>query len=86
MWYAVGAVAALLTTFGFVPQIIQMRKTRCVKDVSLVTLVQFSVGVTIWAIYGLHRSDVVIVVANTVSFVILMIAILLYFRYRRSED
>ena len=82
MWYAVGAVAALLTTFGFVPQIIKMRQTRCVKDVSLVTLVQFSAGVTIWAIYGVHRNDVVIVAANAVSFVILVVAIILYFRYK----
>ena len=82
MWYAVGAVAALLTTFGFVPQIFKMRQTRCVKDVSLVTLCQFLIGVTIWAVYGVHLGDVVIVSANVVSFVILMIAISMYFRYR----
>jgi MtN3 and saliva related transmembrane protein len=85
MWYVVGAAAALLTTFGFVPQIIKMRKTGCVKDVSLLTLVQFSVGVTIWTIYGFHQHDVVIVAANIVSFVILVIAIILYFHYKRFE-
>jgi MtN3 and saliva related transmembrane protein len=85
MWYLVGAVAALLTTFGFVPQILKMRRTSSVKDVSLLTLVQFTVGVTIWGVYGFHLNDVVIVTANVVSFVILVGAIVLYFRYRGGE-
>ena len=86
MWYLVGAVAALLTTFGFVPQIIKMRKTRSVKDVSLLTLVQFSIGVIIWGIYGLHLGDVIIVTANVVSLLILIAAMTLYFRYRGGEE
>ena len=83
MWYLVGAVAALLTTFGFVPQILKMRRTRSVEDVSLLTLVQFSIGVIIWGIYGLHLRDVIIVTANIVSLMILITALILYFRYRR---
>ena len=82
MWYVVGAVAALLTTFGFVPQILKMRHTRSVRDVSLLTLVQFSIGVTIWSAYGFHLKDVVIVTANIVSLMILCIALFLYFQYR----
>ena len=85
MGYVVGAVATLLTTFGFVPQIIKMRRTRSVGDVSLLTLAQFSVGVVIWGIYGLHLGDVVIVTANVVSLVILIGAMTLYFRYRGGE-
>jgi MtN3 and saliva related transmembrane protein len=83
MWYVVGAIAALLTTFGFVPQIIKMRQTRRVKDISLLTLGQFLIGVSFWTIYGIHRTDIVIVLANAVSFVILLVAIVLYFYYRR---
>jgi MtN3 and saliva related transmembrane protein len=85
MWYAVGAVAALLTTFGFVPQIIKMRQTRSVKDVSLVTLLQFCLGVCIWAVYGVYQRDIVIIAANSISFVILVFAIISYFYYRRLD-
>ncbi|MDO8491084.1 MAG: SemiSWEET family transporter [Dehalococcoidia bacterium] len=77
-WYLVGVAAALLTTFGFVPQIVKMVQTRTVKDISLLTLVQFSVGVTLWAAYGLHRADMVIVGANVVSLVIFIVAIVVY--------
>lgn len=85
MWYLVGAAAALLTTFGFVPQILKMRRTRSVNDISLLTLVQFSVGVAVWGIYGWHLRDPVIVAANLVSLIILLSAIAMYFRYRRVK-
>ncbi len=84
MWYLVGAVAALLTTFGFVPQIIKMRQTRSVNDVSLLTLIQFSVGVIIWGIYGIHLGDPIIVTANVASLIILSTAIAMYFQYRKQ--
>jgi len=86
MWYLVGVVAALLTTLGFVPQILKMRRTRSARDVSLVTLVQLAIGVVIWGVYGLHLKDPIIVSANAVSLFILITAIMLYFRYRGSED
>ncbi|KTB48109.1 SemiSWEET family sugar transporter [Dehalogenimonas alkenigignens] len=84
MWYLVGAAAAVLTTFGFVPQILKMRRTRSVKDISLLTLVQFSVGVAIWGIYGWHLKDPVIVAANLISLLILLSAIAMYLKYRRA--
>jgi len=39
-WFFVGIVAAVLTMFGFIPQIIRMYRTRSVKDISVLTLVQ----------------------------------------------
>jgi len=67
MWYLVGVVAALLTTLGFVPQILKMRRTRSARDVSLVTLVQLAIGVVIWGVYGLHLKDPIIVAAAKTS-------------------
>ncbi|HLB70954.1 MAG TPA: SemiSWEET family transporter [Candidatus Methanoperedens sp.] len=81
-WIIIGIAAALLTTFGFVPQILKMRKTRSVKDVSLITLFQFSAGVVLWALYGMHIGDSIIIAANIVAFITLTIAISLYFHYR----
>ncbi len=88
-WYLVGTVAALLTTFGFVPQIVKMVKTGSVKDISLVTLVQFSVGVTLWTLYGFHQSDAVIIGANAVSLLIFVVAIVVYYwlkRHSKSDE
>ncbi len=83
-WYLIGIVAALLTTFGFVPQIIKMHKTRSSKDISLVTLCQFSAGVFLWTLYGIHIGDAIIIMANVTSFLILMVAICAYYYYAKK--
>ena len=80
-WYLIGTVAAVLTTFGFVPQVIKMVRTRSVKDVSLQTLIQLSVGMSLWTLYGVHLRDVIIISANAVGIVIMVVAIALYLRY-----
>ncbi len=83
-WFIIGVIAALLTTFGFVPQIIKMHRMKSVKDVSLVTLFQFSAGVALWTLYGIYRSDIIIIAANAVSFLTLVVAIALYYYYNRK--
>ncbi len=82
-WYLIGTAAALLTTFGFVPQIIKMHRTKSSRDVSPATLYQFSAGVILWALYGLHLGDVIIIAANVVTFITLIVAIILYNHYSR---
>ena len=83
-WYALGAVAAALTSFGFVPQILKMWQTKSVRDVSPITLLQMIAGVSLWAIYGAHLRDPVVLIANLVSFSTLAIAIAIYLRYFRK--
>ncbi len=83
-WYMVGVIAALLTTFGFVPQILKMIQTKSVKDISLITLVQFSLGVALWTVYGLHLNDWIIIVANAISLIIFLFGVVVYYRYRKS--
>ncbi|MCU0631412.1 MAG: SemiSWEET family transporter [Methanolinea sp.] len=81
-WFFMGVVAALLTTFGFVPQILKMYRTRHVKDVSPLTFIQFLAGVGLWALYGMHIGDPIVTVANIVTFGTLVIALLLYVHFR----
>ncbi len=83
-WYLVGIAAAILTTFGFIPQIIKMYRTKSSKDVSLVTLVQFGLGTTLWALYGIHIKDLIVIVANITSFITIFIAIVVYCYYSKK--
>ena len=85
LWFFVGSTAALLTSFGFVPQLLKMRRTKSVRDVSLLTFVQFSLGISLWAIYGLHLKDPIIVAANLVSLSVVLAGIGLYLRYSRGS-
>ncbi len=85
MWKLIGFTAASLTMFGFIPQIIEMRKTNSVENISLMTLVQFSAGVFLWIIYGVHLRDVVIISANIVSFATLITAIVVYLKIKHYK-
>ncbi len=84
-WFIIGISAAMLTTFGFVPQIIRMIRTKSVQDVSLMMLFQFCVGVFLWVLYGIHLKDVIIIAANIISFMTLILSLGLYFYYERKS-
>jgi len=82
MWYIIGGLAAGITTFAFVPQIIKIVKTRSVKDVSLITLLLFGLGVSLWIAYGVHLKDPIIITANSISLTTVLIMVFLFFRHR----
>ncbi len=86
VWIVLGVLAASLTMFGFVPQIIKMWKTHSAKDVSGLTLIQFGVGVTLWMLYGIHRKDFIIIGANAVSLATLLIALGYYVKLNRRTQ
>jgi MtN3 and saliva related transmembrane protein len=85
LWTIVGVIAALLTMFGFVPQSIKMWKTKSVKDVSGTTLIQFSIGVALWMLYGIHLRDYIIIGANAISLATLLVALGLYVKFNRHN-
>ncbi|HQQ06976.1 MAG TPA: SemiSWEET transporter [Candidatus Omnitrophota bacterium] len=82
-WEIVGFGAALLTSFGFLPQVIKIYKTKSVQDISLIALIQFAVGISLWLSYGVHLKNIVIISANTVTLLVLASAFVLYFRYKK---
>lgn len=73
----------MLTSLSYVPQIVRMWRTRSVRDISPVMLVQFSIGVALWLAYGVHLKDAIIIAANGVSLLTGFIAIGLYVYDRR---
>lgn len=82
----IGIIAAILTSLGFVPQVRKMWQRKSVGDVSVVTFIQFSVGILMWIIYGFIRQDPIIIIANTVTFLTLSIGLFFYFRYRHQSN
>ena len=86
VWTIVGITAAILTMFGFVPQIIKMRKTRSAEDVSGFTLIQFSIGAALWILYGIHLNDFIIIGANSISLVMVLIALALYLKLGKKNS
>ena len=63
----IGYMAATLTTASFVPQAWHTFKTRDVSGISLGMYSVFTVGITLWLVYGLMMGAWPIVVANAVT-------------------
>jgi MtN3 and saliva related transmembrane protein len=84
-WYVIGSIAAILTMFGFVPQIVKIVKTKCVRDISFAMLIQTGIGAFLWIVYGIHINDPIVIIANVVSFILLILAIAFFLTYRFNK-
>jgi MtN3 and saliva related transmembrane protein len=70
-----GFTAASLTTLAFLPQVIQVWRSRSTKDISLPMLITFIAGVSLWLVYGVRVNAAPIIIANAIT-LILNLAIL----------
>ncbi len=61
-----GLIATCFTTSSFVPQVWHIWKTRDVSAISLPTYVIITIGLALWLAYGILRSDLPLIVANSV--------------------
>ena len=62
-----GYPAATLTTLAFVPQAWLTLRTRNVEGISASTYIAFTVGVSLWLVYGWAIKDWALVVANSIT-------------------
>lgn len=76
-----GLLAGTLTTIAFLPQLFKTWKSKSAKDVSLVMMITFSVGVFLWIVYGLAIGAMPIVVANVVTLTLAILILILKIRY-----
>jgi MtN3 and saliva related transmembrane protein len=62
-----GAAGATLTTVSFVPQALQVLRTRETGAISLAMYALFTAGVAMWGVYGLMTGQLPIILANAVT-------------------
>jgi MtN3 and saliva related transmembrane protein len=75
-----GLAAGTITSITFLPQVIQIWKTKSAKDLSLQMLLLLILGVLMWLTYGILAKDAAIIYTN--SMVLGMSLIMLYFKFR----
>jgi MtN3 and saliva related transmembrane protein len=78
----IGYLAALLTAFSGVPQIIRVLKLKESRDISLWTASLLSTGVLFWLIHGLIIQDMPLIVSSGASLLFSTITICVILRYR----
>jgi MtN3 and saliva related transmembrane protein len=82
MWLtALGLLAAALTTAANIPQVVKCWRTRKADDISLAMIVTLGSGLALWTLYGALRGDLVVVIGNTVAFLIACALLALKLRF-----
>lgn len=81
-WVAwVGLAAAVTTTLCWVPQALRIIRTRDTTAISLPAYLALTFGIVLWLVYGVALMDLPLILANTVTFVLLSIIVVMKLRY-----
>lgn len=75
-----GLVAASLTTFAFLPQVVQTWRSRSTAGLNLPMLVVLTTGIALWTVYGLGTGQLPVILANAVT--LCLVSILLGLKLR----
>ena len=78
----IGYAAAVLTTYAFIPQVVKSWRTRSTGDLSSTMLVVFTVGISLWLIYGIAVGAMPVILANAITLVLSATLVVLKVRAR----
>jgi MtN3 and saliva related transmembrane protein len=84
LMYTIGIIAATLTTSSFLPQIIKAYRTKSMGDVSPYLMAVFGTGTVFWMVYGIFKTDWVIIGANATGTAFNMILLYMKFAYKKK--
>jgi MtN3 and saliva related transmembrane protein len=80
----IGILATIFAVSSTVPQIIKGIKTRKMDDVSVWLIMTLIIGLSLWVVYGISKSDVVIAGGNSVGVSLNVILLVLKIKYSRN--
>jgi MtN3 and saliva related transmembrane protein len=63
----IGFIAGILTTIAYIPQIIQVWRSKSAKDISSVTFAVLTTGIILWAIYGFEINSMPLIISSIIS-------------------
>ncbi|MGE8719787.1 SemiSWEET transporter [Leptospira terpstrae] len=79
----IGYIAAFLTTVSFLPQVLRVVMTKQTRDISRNMYIMFFIGVLLWFVYGILKSDFPIILANIVT--IFFVSIILFYKLKEED-
>jgi len=78
----IGNIAAVCTTWAFLPQVIQVIKTHDTKSISLWMYIFFIFWVSLWLIYWILLNELPIILANFFTLVLASIILVYKIKYK----
>jgi MtN3 and saliva related transmembrane protein len=80
-----GYIAATLTTFSFLPQVIRVYQTNDTRAISLKMYAMFVSGVCFWFLYGISIGKLPIVIANFITIILAGLVLLKKIKNLKSD-
>ncbi len=65
--FAIGTMAAVLTTGAFFAQVVKTHRTKHTKDLSVLMFVMTGSGTALWCLYGILLGETPIIIANAIA-------------------
>jgi len=78
----IGFIAATMTTISFLPQVIKTWRMKETRDISLSMFIILAAGIFLWIIYGFFIQALPIILANSITFVFVMIILFFKLKYK----
>lgn len=77
----IGLLAGMCTTLSFIPQAVQIIKTRNTSSISLIMYAVFVSGVFLWILYGLIIASTPVLLWNVITFLLAGTILTMKLRY-----
>jgi MtN3 and saliva related transmembrane protein len=81
-WYVAGSLILL----SFVPLIVKAYKTKEMFDVSIHLMILIASGMFLWVVYGVIRSDPVIIGTNATGFALNVTLLIMKLKYDKLQS
>jgi MtN3 and saliva related transmembrane protein len=82
----IGTVAGILVLLSFIPQILKTYKTKKMFDVSIHLMILIASGMFLWVVYGVIRSDPVIIGTNAAGFALNVTLLIMKLKYDKLQS
>ena len=80
----IGLMATAFTVASTLPQIRKALKTKDTEDVSIRFLLVLICGLFLWVIYGIGKTDIIIVIGNSIGVSLNIAMLVLKMKYSRK--
>jgi MtN3 and saliva related transmembrane protein len=79
--FVIGIIAGILCAISFIPQIVKIFRTKQAKDLSLITFAVFTIGVSLWLVYGILIEQLPVILANGATLILILIILIAKIKY-----
>lgn len=83
---SIGYIAAMSTTFAYIPQAVKVIKTNDTRSLSLAMYFILTTGVGLWCVYGFIREDWPLAAANAITLIFSLLILVIKIKNNKVDS